>query len=287
MKHFSYKSILEEARMKKIDKNRFGPWAIVTGASSGIGKEFARQIAGSGLHVILVARRQSALEELGRELTKEYGVQYRTVAVDLSDEGFLERMIAVTRDLDIGLIISNAGAVVYGDFLTTERASLYRSLHLNATAHLNLIHHYGQHLAKRGRGGVILVSSTAGLQGTPYMADYAAAKAYVSSLGEALHVEFEKLGVNVTVLVPGPTDTAMLVDSGTKPGDLPMKVMTAAECATEGLIALTANQPSHITGTMMRTMMSVIPRSVRSKMLGSMVAKGFERLKARTAQADS
>lgn len=273
--------------MKKIDRNRFGPWAIVTGASSGIGKEFARQIAASGLHVVLVARRQSALEELGRELVKEYGVQYRTVAVDLSDEGFLEKITAVTRDLDIGLVVSNAGAVVYGNFLTTERASLYRSLHLNATAHLNLIHHYGQHLAKRRRGGVILVSSTAGLQGTPYIADYAAAKAYVLSLGEALHVEFEKLGLNVTVLVPGPTDTAMLADSGTEPDDLPMKVMSAAECAAEGLAALIANQPSHITGTMMRTMMAVIPRSVRPKMLGSMVAKGFERLKARATQADS
>ena len=273
--------------MKKIDKNRFGPWAVVTGASSGIGKEFARQIAASGLHMVLVARRQSALEELGRELAKEYGVEYRTVAVDLSGEGFLEKMTAVTRDLDIGLVISNAGAVVYGNFLTTERGSLYRSLHLNATAHLNLIHHYGQHLAMRGRGGVILVSSTAGLQGTPYMADYAAAKAYVLSLGGALHVEFEKLRVNVTVLIPGPTDTAMLAASGSEPSDLPMKVMSAAECAAEGLAALSANQPSHITGTMMRTMMAVIPRSVRPKMLGSMVAKGFERLKAQAAQTDS
>jgi len=268
-------------------KNRFGPWAIVTGASSGIGKEFARQIAASGLYVVLVARRQSALEELGHELATEYGVQYRTVSVDLSDEGFLEKVTAVTRDLDIGLVISNAGAIAYGNFLTTERASLYRGLHLNATAHLNLIHHYGQHLTKRGRGGVILVSSTAGLQGTPYMADYAAAKAYVVSLGQALHVEFEKLGVNVTVLIPGPTNTAMLAASGTEPSDVPMKVMSAAECAAEGLAALSVNRSSHITGTMMRTMMTVIPRSVRPKMLGSMVAKGFERLKARAAQANS
>src|ERR1043166_7041813 len=100
--------------MKVIDKNRFGPWAIVTGASSGIGKEFARQVAASGLSVVLVARRQSALEELGHELTKEYGVKYRTVSVDLSDEGFLKKVTAVTRDLNIGLVISNEGAIAYG-----------------------------------------------------------------------------------------------------------------------------------------------------------------------------
>lgn len=273
--------------MKRIDKNKFGPWAIVTGASSGIGKEFARQLAASGLNVVLVARRKSVLEDLGQGLTKQYDVQYRAVDVDLSDENFMERVISSTRDLDIGLVVSNAGAIVYGNFLTAERASLYQGLHLNVTSHLNLIHHFGQHLAARGRGGVILVSSTAGLQGTPYMADYAAAKAYVLSLGEALHVEFEKLGVNVTVLVPGPTDTPMMANSGTEPGDLPMKVMSAEQCAAEGLAALNANQSSHITGTMMRIMMALTPRSVRPKMLGSMVAKGFERLKAQASQVSS
>ena len=98
--------------MPHIDKNKFGPWAIVTGASSGIGKEFARQLAASGLNLVLVARRLPVLEEVGRGLAKEFGVAYRAVGVDLSDEGFLETLAEATRDLDVGLVISNAGSTV-------------------------------------------------------------------------------------------------------------------------------------------------------------------------------
>ena len=266
--------------MTHIDKNKFGPWAIVTGASSGIGKEFARQLAASGLNLVLVARRLPVLEEVGRGLAQEFGVAYRAVGVDLSDEGFLETLTTATRDLDVGLLISNAGATFYGDFLTRDRASLRRGLRLNVTAHLDLIHHYGRGLAQRGRGGLILVSSMAGLQGTPYMTDYAAAKAYVLSLGEALHFEFQKLGLNVTVLLPGPTDTAMMANSGTDPRDMPMKLMSVEQCVAEGLAALNVNRATHIAGRLNRIMIALIPRSVRSKMMGAMVAKGLARLES-------
>jgi len=273
--------------MTHIDKNKFGPWAIVTGASSGIGAEFAQQLAASGLNLVLVARRLPVLEEVGRGLAKQFGVAYRAVGVDLSDERFLEPLAEATRDLDVGLVISNAGATVYGEFLTRDRASLHESLRLNVTAHLNLIHHYGQGLAKRRRGGVILVSSMAGLQGTPYMTDYAAAKAYVLSLGEALHVEFQKLGLHVTVLLPGPTDTPMMTNSGTDPSDTPMKLMSAQECVAEGLAALGANRATHIAGRLNRMMLALIPRSVRPKMMGAMVAKGLARIKPQAERVGS
>src|SRR6266436_8942527 len=95
--------------MTTIDKTQFGPWALITGASSGIGREFARQIAASGINVVLVARREALLEELGRALAKEFGVKYRTVVADLSQVDFLDHLAQLTDDLDIGLVVSNAG----------------------------------------------------------------------------------------------------------------------------------------------------------------------------------
>src|SRR5712672_3739235 len=180
-----------------LDKGQFGPWALITGASSGIGKEFARQIAASGINVVLVARREALLAELGRALSQEFGVQYRALAMDLSQEGFIARLADATRDLDIGLVVSNAGTGNPGEFLKLDRQLLQATLRLSAMAHLNIAHHFGAKLAKRGRGGLILAGAMGAENGVPCMANDGAAKAYVHSLGEALHYEFKPLGVYV------------------------------------------------------------------------------------------
>ncbi|HEY5002184.1 MAG TPA: SDR family NAD(P)-dependent oxidoreductase [Ktedonobacteraceae bacterium] len=256
--------------MRRIDKNTFGPWAVVTGASSGIGKEFAQQLAASGLNLVLVARRLSALEALGSELARTFGILYRTVELDLSSDDFLEQIEEATQDLDIGLVISNAGAMMAGDFLTIDQQNWQQFLRLNVKAHLDLAHHFGHHLAQRKRGGLLLVSSTAGLQGIPFSAEYAAAKAYVLTLGEALHIEFQKKGVHVTVLLPGATDTPMLEASGLSPDKLPVKPMSPKQCVAEGLAALSANRATHITGSLNRVMAALMPRLLAIRMYGSL-----------------
>jgi uncharacterized protein len=256
----------------RIDPHTFGPWAIVTGASSGIGKEFARQLAASGLHVVLVARRLSTLEELGGRLTTEFGVQYRAVGVDLAEEHFLSKLEEATHDLDIGLVVSNAGMWMLGDFVTMDDRRLQRSLRLNVEAHLDVAHHFGQHLAQRRRGGLLLTASTAGLQGIPFSAEYAAAKAYVLALGEGLHGELQKVGVHVTVLLPGATETPLLAASGF---DLPsiLKPMSPEQCVAEGLAALSANRATHIAGRMNRLLAALIPRRLATRMYGSLSAQ--------------
>jgi short-subunit dehydrogenase len=256
----------------RIDPHTFGPWAIVTGASSGIGKEFARQLAASGLHVVLVARRLPLLEDLGRQLATTYGVQYRAVGVDLTSPDFLATLEAATRDLDIGLLVSNAGAFLPGAFLQLDRNRLQQMIHLNVLAHLDMTHHFGQRLAARGHGGLLLVASTAGLQGVPFSADYAAAKGFVLNLGEALHVELQKAGVHVTVLLPGAIDTPMLADFGFDLIDTPIKPMSPAQCVAEGLAALKMNRATHIAGWMNRLMAALIPRQVATRMYGSLSA---------------
>src|SRR6516225_7375157 len=110
----------------RIAMQKFGPWALVTGASSGIGKEFARQLAACGLDLVLVARRFSTLEALGDRLATEFGVQYRAVGVDLTEEHFLSKLDEATHDLDIGLVVSNAGTWMLGDFVTMDSSSLRR-----------------------------------------------------------------------------------------------------------------------------------------------------------------
>ena len=121
-----------------IDKERFGPWALITGASSGIGREFARQIAAAGINVVLVARRETALIEVGRSIAKDFRVQHRVIVMDLSQEGFIPKLAELTKDLDIGLVVSNAGTANPGEFLKLDRQLLQETLRPvggHATAH--------------------------------------------------------------------------------------------------------------------------------------------------------
>lgn len=260
------------ASMTRINQQQFGPWAVVTGASSGIGKEFARQLAASGLNLVLVARRLSLLEDLGNQLASQFGVQCRAVEVDLTDPGFLDTLEAATGDLDVGLLVSNAGAVTIGAFLALERSALDQSVRLNVLAHLSLVQCYSHHLARRGRGGVILVSSTSATHGAPFMADYAAAKAYILILGEALHLEFQQHGLHLTVLLPGPTATEGVAASGI---DLPVKPMSVEQCVAEGLAALQANRATHIAGRMNRIMAALIPGALMRRMLSRVLARAL------------
>ena len=126
-----------------IDRKRFGPWALVTGASSGIGREFARQLAAAGINVVLVARRETALIEVGRNIAKDFKVQYRVIVTDLSQEGFIPKLAEHTKDLDIGLVVSNAGTANPGEFLKLDRQLLEETLRLNTMAHLDIAHHSG------------------------------------------------------------------------------------------------------------------------------------------------
>jgi uncharacterized protein len=244
------------------DKDRFGPWALITGASSGIGREFAQQLARAGLNIALVARRLAPLEEAGHRFEKDFGVEYRAIALDLSEEGFLEKLAEATADLDIGLVVSNAGDISPGAFLSKDQDELVSLLRLNTLAHLGLAHHFGKRLAARGRGGLLFVGAMGSDKGVPYMASDAAARAYIQSLSQGLHVELKALGVHVTVVPAGPTDTPVLAKLGLTPESMPMKPMKPEQCASEGLGALQANRSMIIPGRLNRIMKAVIPASI-------------------------
>lgn len=254
----------------KIDNNRFGPWAFITGASSGIGREFARQIARSGINLVLVARRESLLKEVGAECARNFGIQHRVVVADLSEDGFIEKIAAAAEDLDIGLVVSNAGGPTPGKFLKGDRDAMVRGLRLNTAAHLDIAHYFGQRLARRKKGGLLLVGAMGSQKGIPFMANDSATKAYVQALAQALHVEFKPLGLNVTLLAPGPTETASLATLGLTPKNMPMKPMSVEQCVREGLQGLMANRPLIIPGRLNRIMNLIVPDSAVRSMMGKM-----------------
>jgi short-subunit dehydrogenase len=258
-----------------LDKQRFGPWALVTGASSGIGAEFARRIAASGINVVLVARRDALLNEVGRQITSNFGVQFRALAMDLSQEGFIAGLADATRDIDIGLVVSNAGTGNPGEFLKLDRQLLQETLRLNTMAHLDITHHFGAKLAERRQGGLILVGAMGAENGIPCMANDGGAKAYVHSLGEALHHEFKPLGVYVTVLPAALTNTAVLEKFGLDAKTMPMKPMSVEQCVSEGLNALRENRSRIVPGRLNRFMDVFVPASVKRTMTAKMLGKSL------------
>jgi short-subunit dehydrogenase len=256
-----------------IDDKRFGPWALITGASSGIGREFAEQIAASGIHVALVARRETLLREVGRACSTEYGVQHRIIVADLSEEGFITKLAEATNDLDVGLVISNAGSANPGRFVSKERSELAMTLRLSVLAHAEIARHFGRKLIERGRGGLVFVGAMGAANGAPFMAHDGGAKAYVQSLGVALHEEFKPYGVHVTAVLPGPTDTPVLSRFGLDAKSMSIKPMRAAQVASEGLEALSANYPVLVPGRMNRIMAAIVPAAVTRSMMMRMFEK--------------
>jgi short-subunit dehydrogenase len=267
---FRSRTAASPARAKLIDPARFGPWALVTGASSGIGREFARQLAAHGINVVLAARRVAELEALGRELAQRWGIEYRAIEVDLAKPDFLPTIDNATRDRDVGLVISSAGDFAAGEFLTAKAERMHAIVQVNVLANLDLSHHFGRRLAARKRGGLVLVGALGASDGLPFMANPAATKAYVYSLGRALHIEFAKQGVTVTVLMPGPVATPALEKLGIE--NPPIKPVSVEQCVSETLRALNANRAAIVPGRLIRLMSAILPTSLAR----SQTAKMFE-----------
>lgn len=255
--------------------DRYGPWAIVTGASQGIGEGFGRELARRGFGIVLVSRRPERLEAMARALGDDFGVPTRVVGADLSVPGAGQAIVDATRDLDVGLVVSNAGAAHMGGFLQNSRAHLAADLHLNTLSHMELAHAFGSRLRARGRsGGILMVSSTAALQPMALGANYAAAKAYVYTLGASLNREFAEVDVDVTVLLPGPTDTHGLHHrTDVAMGNLPMTAMSVEALVAEGLGALYARKASHIAGAMNRWSARLLPRRLMSWLLSTILRR--------------
>lgn len=184
--------------------SKYGPWAVVTGASDGIGRAFAEQLTALGMNLVVVARRADRLEALARELAAKYGTDLRSVSADLSTAEGRAEVYAATTDLEVGLLVASAGYGTSGPFLKSNLEREHNMLQLNCFAVLDQCFAFGNRFAARGRGGMILMASLVGWQGVPRLAHYAATKAYIQSLAEGLRVELKALGIDVLASAPGP-----------------------------------------------------------------------------------
>ena len=208
----------------------YGEWALVTGASAGIGTAFATRLATQGINVVLVARRADRLEALADALGRANRVQTRVVPEDLERDGAVERIEARVADLPIGILVNNAGFSAVGRFEQVPRDRILGMIRVNCLAVAGLTHAFLPAMRARGRGAVIIVSSAAAYQPLGYAATYAATKAFDLMLGEALWAENRGAGIDVLVLSPGPVDTEFQAVAGEAPhpGATPESVVDVA-----------------------------------------------------------
>ncbi|WP_174286277.1 SDR family oxidoreductase [Sphingomonas bacterium] len=225
-------------------------WALVTGASGGLGEALAREIASRGLNVALAARGDAAMQALASELRDRHKVETRVFSIDLSAPG---SAAALTERIDTDgikpdLLLNNAAFGMAGSFVDADHARLLAMLQLDVVTLTELTLLYGRRMMARGRGRILLVGSLASFSPCPNLAAYAAAKAYVLSLGEALNVEFAP-AVGVTTLSPGLMDTGFNTASGFKtPAGLQRTILPVEKVARIGVDALLAGKSSVVAG---------------------------------------
>lgn len=250
-------------------RTQYGSFALVTGASEGIGRSFATQLAQRGLHVLLVARRTEALNQLSQELESKYGVLCPVLVADLSIDADVENVLHHARQLDIGLVICNAGYGTAGSFLDSDLEIEMNMLHVNCIAVTRMVHVLGRQLRTRGKGGMILMSSIVATQGAPRSANYAATKAYIQSLGEGLQEEWHGLGIDLLLVAPGPVATGFAKRSKMQMG----QAATPDVVAKESLEALGKQRLVHPgwLAKLMSFSLATAPRSIRVKIMGTIM----------------
>ena len=253
--------------------DRHGTWALIAGASEGLGAAFARQLAGRHVHLVLAARRREPLEALAEELRSVFAIEVRCLEGDLASPEFLDRLLTECSGLDLGVVVCNAAQSPIGDFVTRDMEDLIRVVDVNVRAPLLLLRGLLPGMVARGRGAAILMTSFTGHLGTPRIAAYAASKAFLRVLGESLWYELKDQGIDVlacscgAVRTPGYAKAAGREAPGTLDAD---KVARRALWALGGGPVVTPGLVNQIATIVMTRLMpkraavAILARSTRS-----------------------
>ena len=247
---------------------RYGPWALITGGSEGTGAAFARRLAEQGINLVLVARRRGPLDALAAEVASDHGVAVRTASVDLADLDAATRLAEVTSDLDVGMVLFNAGATTrWETFDDWPSADVAAMVAMNCYTVALAAHHFAPRMRARGRGAIVLIGSMAGFAGSSHHTVYNASKAFDWVLAEGLWKELGGDGVDALILVLGATDTPSHQRMGVDFGD--QAVMDPDEVAVEGLANLQQG-PVYIVGEHNRAIFDFVLTSDRASLVSAM-----------------
>lgn len=252
-------------------------WVLITGASSGFGVDYANICAGAGANLIVTARRKERLQELKASVEKTHGVKVLVLSCDLAAPGAIDQLIRDinSEGIEVEALINNAGFGLFGDFVSSDWSQVKQMLDVDIAALTELTLKFSNQMAARGRGYILLVASIGAYQATPTYAAYAAAKAYVLNLGEALNIELRSKGVNVSVLSPGVTATEFLAVSGQKATLYQRLVMMKSlPVARLGVKAMLKNKASVVPGFINKISvlsLRLLPRPMQARLAGSLM----------------
>jgi short-subunit dehydrogenase len=259
---------------------KYGPWALIAGASEGIGEEFSKQLAAKGLNLVLIARRQALLDRLRQELEATYNIQVICLPLDLGRAGLYDVVAQEVQGLDIGLLVYNACFSTIAPFIETDLASTMQTVDVNCRGPLTLVSLLAKPMLRRRQGGIILMSSASGFQGATWLATYAASKAFTTILAESLWEEFRAQGVDVMALIAGATNTPNFKAVTPEEKQAASFPMEPRDVVHEGLRQL-GKGPRHIAGRMNRAVAFVLnrllPRRVAVAFMGKQLRKIYQR----------
>ena len=259
-------------------KESYGPWALIAGASVGLGAAFASELAQKGLNLVLIARRSGPLESRSAELKGKHGILVKTISMDLAAPDMLKTIAAETKDLEIGLLVYNTAYMLIGSFFEHSFEKQLRAIDVNCRGPLTLAHHFGQKMIERKRGGIILMTSLSGMQGAPWLASYGATKAFNIVLAEGLWYELKGKGVDVIACCAGAIETPNYISS--KPeslGAFAPKPSTVEKVAHEAVAAL-GRKPLVIPGGAYRFSQTLLERFMSRKQRIKIMAGSTEKM---------
>ncbi|HTY34148.1 SDR family NAD(P)-dependent oxidoreductase [Mycobacterium sp.] len=252
-------------------RSRYGPWAVVTGASDGIGRAIAGELARRGVNVVLAARSRARLDAIAREMRDATGVETLVVAADLADAAGTSALADATSRLDVGLVVLAAGFGTTGPFTDLALAPELEMIAVNVSAVTALAHAFSPRLIRRGSGGIVLFGSIAGWQGVPGQATYSATKAYVQSFAEALHGDLRPHGIDVLSVAPGPVRTGFGARAG-----MTMNFATTPEVVAKAALSALGRRTTVVPGLQAKFLtasLMALPRGLRSAILAGVIRR--------------